>query len=73
LETKRTIRLLQDLLNLARADSGYLYFHFESFVLNDLAVEVVGMVEQFSDRAIAIEAEHFLKVRADRNCLKQVC
>jgi heavy metal sensor kinase len=72
-ETKRTIRLLQDLLNLARADSGHLYFHFESLVLNDLVVEVVGMVEQFSNRAIAIEAGTFpIKVRADRNCLKQV-
>jgi len=30
------------------------------------------MVEQLLDRAIAIEAEHFHKVRADRNCLKQV-
>jgi len=29
--------------------------------VNDLAVEVVGMVEQFSDRAIAIEAGTFYK------------
>ena len=71
-ETKRTIRLLQDLLSLARADSGYLYCSLESFVLDDLVVEVVGMVEQFSNRAIAIEGTFPIKVRADHNFLKQV-
>lgn len=71
-EAKRTIRLLQDLLDLARADSGQLYFHFESFVLNDLIVEVVGMVEQFSDRTITIEGTSAIEVRADRDSLKQV-
>jgi hypothetical protein len=72
-EAKRTIRLLQDLLNLARADSGYLYFNFESFVLNNLVVEVVGMAEQFSNRTIAIEAGTYaIEVRADRDSLKQV-
>lgn len=72
-EAKRTIRLLQDLLNLARADSGHLYFHFESFVLNNLVVEVVGMAEQFSNRTIAIEAGTYsIEVRADRDSLKQV-
>jgi hypothetical protein len=72
-EAKRTIRLLQDLLNLARADSGHLYFHFESFVLNDLVAEVVGMAEQFSNRTIAIETGRFpIEVEADRGSLKQV-
>lgn len=71
-EAKRTIRLLQDLLNLARADSGHLYFHFESFVLNDLVVEVVGMAEQFSNRTIIIEGTLPIQVRADRDSLKQV-
>jgi len=71
-EAKRTIRLLQDLLALARADSGHLYFHFESFVLNDLVAEVVGMAEQFSNRTIAIEGRFPIQVRADRDSLKQV-
>ena len=71
-EAKRTIRLLQDLLNLARADSGHLYFHFESCVVNDLVAEVVGMAEQFSNRTIAIERTLPLQVRADRDSLKQV-
>jgi len=63
-ETKRTIRLLQDLLSLARAYS-YLYCVWNP-LLNDLVVEVVGMVEQ-SARAIAIEGTFPIKVRADRN------
>ena len=71
-EAKRTIRLLQDLLDLARADSGHLHFHFESFVLNNLVVEVVGMAEQFSNRTITIEGTLPIQVRADRDSLKQV-
>lgn len=71
-EAKRTIRLLQDLLDLARADSGHLYFHFESFVLNDLVGEVVGMAEQFSNRTITIEGTLPIQVMADRDSLKQV-
>ena len=71
-EAKRTIRLLQDLLDLARADSGHLYFRFESFVLNDLVVEVVGMAEQFSNRTITIEGTLPIQVSADRDSLKQV-
>ncbi len=71
-EAKRTIRLLQDLLDLARADSGHLYFRFESFVLNDLVVEVVEMAEQFSNRTITIEGTLPIQVMADRDSLKQV-
>jgi signal transduction histidine kinase len=72
-EAERTIHLLQDLLDLARADSGYLYFKFESFVLNDLVLEVVGMAEQFSAHPITIEAgTPRIEVRADRNSLRRV-
>lgn len=72
-EAERTIHLLQDLLDLARADSGYLQFRLDSFVLNDLVAEVVGMAHQYSDRAIAIEAAtHPIAVKADYDRLKQV-
>jgi len=72
-EAERTIHLLQDLLDLARADSGHLDFQLESFVLNDLVVEVVGMAEQFSARPITIEAGTLpIEVRADRNSLRRV-
>lgn len=71
-ETDRTIRLLQDLLDLARADSGYIQFRWERFVLNDLVAEVVGMAEQFSDHPMSIEAGALIEIRADPDRLRQV-
>lgn len=71
-EADRTIRLLQDLLELARADSGYMHFHLESIVLNDLVAEVAGMAEKFSNRAINIIVTDEIKAIADRDRLKQV-
>ncbi len=38
-ETERTIRMLQDLLNLARADSGHLHFRCAPIMLNTLVAE----------------------------------
>jgi heavy metal sensor kinase len=72
-EAERTIRLLQDLLDLARADSGYLQFRIEKCVLNDLIIEVAGMAEKYSDRQITIDAKiNTIVVQADYNRLKQV-
>ncbi|MBD2354877.1 HAMP domain-containing histidine kinase [Tolypothrix sp. FACHB-123] len=72
-EAEHTIRLLQDLLDLARADSGYLHFSLDPCVLNDLIVEVVGMAQKYSDRQIIIEATNqTIEVKADYNRLKQV-
>jgi heavy metal sensor kinase len=72
-EAEHTIRLLQDLLDLARADSGYLHFSLGPCVLNDLVVEIVGMAQKYSDRQIIIEAtNHTIEVKADYNRLKQV-
>ncbi|MGK7922582.1 MAG: histidine kinase dimerization/phospho-acceptor domain-containing protein, partial [Trichodesmium sp.] len=51
-EAQRTVELLKDLLELARADSGQIHFHLESVVLNDLLAEVVEMAKQYSDREI---------------------
>lgn len=72
-EADSTIRLLQDLLDLARADTGHLHFYTESLILNDLVVEVAAMAERYSNRAIAIEATTTpIAAKADRNRLKQV-
>ncbi|MBD2243361.1 ATP-binding protein [Nostoc sp. FACHB-888] len=72
-EAERTIRLLQDLLDLARADSGYLYFQMKSYVLNDLVEEVVMMAETYSDRIIKIESKVYpIEIKADYSRLKQV-
>ena len=35
-EAERTIQLLEDLLDLARAENGRMYFHLETIVLNEL-------------------------------------
>jgi heavy metal sensor kinase len=72
-EADRTIQLLQDLLELARADSGRMHFNLEPLILNDLVVEVVGMAEQYSNRAITVEqANGLIAVKSDRDRLKQV-
>ncbi|MEH2244726.1 sensor histidine kinase [Nostoc sp.] len=72
-EAERTIRLLQDLLDLARADSGYLYFQIKSYVLNDLVEEVVMMAEKYSDRKITIESNLYpIEIKADYSRFKQV-
>ncbi|MGV0026976.1 HAMP domain-containing sensor histidine kinase [Phormidesmis priestleyi] len=71
-EADRTIGLLQDLLNLARADSGYMQFHLEPLVLNNLVLEVVGMTEKFSSRSLTVNAKKQIEVIADRDRLKQV-
>ncbi|BAZ65782.1 two-component sensor histidine kinase [Fischerella sp. NIES-4106] len=72
-EAERTIHLLEDLLDLARADSGHLHFHVRSFLLNDLLVELVEMSENYSGREIKylVNTEP-MEVKADYNRLKQV-
>jgi signal transduction histidine kinase len=72
-EAERTIQLLQDLLDLARADRGYLHFQLEPLLIADLVAEVVEMAKQYSHREIAIVCgEDLLEASADRNRLKQV-
>jgi signal transduction histidine kinase len=72
-EAERTIRLLQDLLDLARADSGYLNFQMKSYVLNDLVEEVVVMAQKYSDRLITIESTTYpIEVKIDYSRFKQI-
>ncbi|KOP23754.1 ATPase [Hapalosiphon sp. MRB220] len=72
-EAERTIHLLEDLLDLARADSGHLHFYVESFLLNDLLIELVEMSENYSGREIKyLVKPKALAVKADYNRLKQV-
>ncbi|UBF30319.1 HAMP domain-containing protein (plasmid) [Kovacikia minuta CCNUW1] len=71
-EADRTVRLLQDLLDLARADSGYMHFRLEPVMLNDLVAEVTGMAEKFSNRSIRVEAREKVTAIVDRDRLKQV-
>ncbi|QSJ20485.1 two-component sensor histidine kinase [Nostoc sp. UHCC 0702] len=72
-QTEHTIRLLQDLLDLARADNGSLHFQMKSCVLNDLVEEVVMMANKYCDRSITIESATYpIQAKADYNRLKQV-
>ena len=72
-EAERTVQLLQDLLDLARADSGRMHFKLESVILNDLIAEVVEMTKQYSRHDIQINSpEELVVVKADANRLKQV-
>ncbi|MGD1701159.1 sensor histidine kinase [Dapis sp. BLCC M229] len=57
-EAQRTIELLKDLLDLARADNGQIHFHLELVVLNNLVAEVVEMAKQCSDREIILRLEN---------------
>ncbi|WP_353931754.1 ATP-binding protein [Okeanomitos corallinicola TIOX110] len=73
LETERTIRLLQDLLDLARADNGYLHFQKQICDLNELISEVVKMAEKYSQRVIKFETiNQVIAAKIDYNRLKQV-
>ncbi len=71
-EADRTIHLLQNLLDLARADSGYVQFNLEPLTLNDLVIEVAEMSEKFSSRSIVVNAERSVQAIVDRSRLKQI-
>ena len=71
-EAERIIRLLQDLLDLARADSGNLWFQKEPVMLKDLVLEVVGMAQYSGDRVMAQIDAYPVEAQTDRNRLKQV-
>ncbi len=71
-ETERTVRLLQDLLDLARADNGQFRFRLEPLVVNELMDEVVVMARKVADRTIIIQAETLVEAQGDRDRLKQV-
>ena len=72
-ETDRTIRMLEDLLDLARADSGNLHFRLNPVILNTLVAEVVAMSQQVSDRQITLESpDGDIVALADQDRLQQV-
>ncbi len=69
-EADRTIKLLQELLDLARADGGHMRFHMECEPLDTVVKEVLEMSQYASDRTVAnLEP---VMAWTDRNRLKQV-
>jgi signal transduction histidine kinase len=71
-ETDHTIRILKDLLDLARADDGYMTYQPELFVLNDIVADVIKLVEQVNHQKVTLEATELVPVYADPHRLKQV-
>ena len=72
-ETERTIQMLQDLLDLARADSGNLHFRQAPVFLNTLVAEVAAMSAKVSDRSVtAITQDQDIVALADQDRLQQV-
>ncbi len=71
-ETERTIRLLQDLLDLSRADSGYLHFYAEPIALDELAIDIAAIARQIHSHSIAVNADNRVMAIGDRDRLKQV-
>jgi heavy metal sensor kinase len=71
-EADRTIKLLQDLLDLARADSGYTRYHLAPILLNDLVSEVADLTGKLGDRSIQVAAKINVEAMVDRDRLKQV-
>jgi signal transduction histidine kinase len=72
-ETNRTIQMLQDLLDLARADSGNLHFRQSPVVLNTLVSEVAAMSARVSDRSVKLlPTDEDVVALADQDRLQQV-
>ncbi|KAM3113348.1 ATP-binding protein [Phormidesmis sp. 146-33] len=72
-ETERTIRMLQDLLDLARADSGNLHFRLNPIMLNTLVTEVAAMSQKVSNRPVKVLfPDEDVVTCADQDRLQQV-
>ena len=72
-EAEHTIQVLQDLLDLARADDGYIPYRMDHVILNDLIKKVADGVQQTRQRPIQVECpEDLITAYADETRLQQV-
>jgi len=74
-EVERMIRLVEDLLELARSEAGVVPLHRERFDLGDVAAATVNTFAQRADAlgiALEMEAPRRVDVDADRGALTQV-
>ncbi len=72
-QTEQIIQLLQDLINLARVDNGFMPLREEMLVLNDLMADVVRMTKKFGHRTIKIQASPMpVQVKGDKQALMQI-
>ncbi|BAQ62183.1 phosphate regulon sensor protein PhoR [Geminocystis sp. NIES-3708] len=73
-EANRTVQLLEDLLDLARADNGNIQMQLEIVIVNDLIREIIAMAQQYRTRNInLIEKNMNIKIKVDPNRFKQIC
>ncbi|MCC5635257.1 HAMP domain-containing histidine kinase [Nostoc sp. CHAB 5844] len=72
-DAERMNHILQDLLDLARADNSTITWQTEPLLLNDLLATIAQMTEKFHHRAIQLEIASFpIEVKAERNQLMQI-
>jgi signal transduction histidine kinase len=73
-EANRTVQLLEDLLDLARADNGNIQMEMDIIIVNDLMREIIAMTQQYRTRNINLTEEYSnIKIKVDRNRFKQIC
>lgn len=71
-ETEHTIQVLQNLLDVARANFSSMPLYVESVCLNGLLLDITAMIEKFDHRKIRLKIQKTpITVQADRNCLMQ--
>lgn len=72
-ETQRVVRLLKDLLDLTRAETGAFHLQIQSVTLNDFLREIEGIAAQLGPNPIRlVQPEQDMVVKADPDRLKQV-
>lgn len=72
-ETQRVVRLLRDLLDLARAETGSFHLQVEPIPLNEFVQEIESIAHQLGPNPIALlSTSQPVTVKADRDRLKQV-
>ncbi len=72
-DAERMTRILQDLLDLARAGSSAMPLQTEQLIINDVIADMAQMSEKFEYREILLEIAPFpIKAKADRTQLMQI-
>lgn len=72
-EAEYTVQVLQDLLDLARADDGCIPYRMNHIILNDLVEKAAQNVHQLTNRPIHVEAEtDLISAYVDETRLQQV-
>lgn len=72
-ECGRIIRMLKDLLDLARVESGSIHLQLQPLCLNELMRELGSLAQHLGVNPISLELpDQLLWVKADRDRLKQV-